>query len=369
MDILHIVPRLPPSTDGVGDYAFRIAVELRATHNIKSHFIVGDPHWIGMKNIDFDVRTVRDRSSGALIDALQGYGGDATSALLNYVGYGYAKRGCPFWLVRGIEEWKHKGGTRRLVSIFHEVYAPPAAPWRSSFWTSALQKRLAKKLFVVSDERVTTMARYARTMQEFDSSAGKRIWTLPVFSNVGEPTSLSPLTDRQNQIVVFGNSRRRTEVYNKYYNELCYACEAFRVERIVDLGPRIPIKLNFPASFVELGPQSIQEISSVLISSRFGFLTYSDGCLAKSGVFAAYCAHKLLPIVADVSGEDAPSELDGLRAGSEYVATTSIAPHAIESDAQKIADSAYNWYRNHTVAKTATIFADLLNNYEPPRSA
>ena len=43
MEILQIVPRLPPTISGVGDYSFLLAQELRRAHDIETRFIVGDP--------------------------------------------------------------------------------------------------------------------------------------------------------------------------------------------------------------------------------------------------------------------------------------------------------------------------------------
>ena len=71
MDIIQIVPRLPPATDGVGDYAIRVAHQLRAAHQIESHFIVGDPDWQAPVNLEFEATAIRARSSAKLVEALQ----------------------------------------------------------------------------------------------------------------------------------------------------------------------------------------------------------------------------------------------------------------------------------------------------------
>ncbi|MFZ4728709.1 MAG: glycosyltransferase family 1 protein, partial [Pseudanabaena sp.] len=73
--------------------------------------------------------------------------GDRTSpVLLHYVGYGYAKRGCPVWLVDGIQRWKNLYPDRLLVTMFHELHASGTPPWTSSFWLSPLQKNLVTRL-------------------------------------------------------------------------------------------------------------------------------------------------------------------------------------------------------------------------------
>ena len=46
-EIIQIVPYLPPSISGVADYAYLLARELRAKHDIRTCFLVCDPGWNG----------------------------------------------------------------------------------------------------------------------------------------------------------------------------------------------------------------------------------------------------------------------------------------------------------------------------------
>jgi hypothetical protein len=59
---------------------------------------------------------------------------DTDRVLLHFSGYGYARRGLCRWLVDGLTRWKAAGAQRRVVTMFHEVYASGPI-WRSSFWT------------------------------------------------------------------------------------------------------------------------------------------------------------------------------------------------------------------------------------------
>src|SRR5438132_6506179 len=102
MDLIQIVPRLPPAIDGLGDYAFYLAKQLRDDCEINSHFIVGNPQWEIEQPIGFSVQRVGERSSACLREVLQSSRNSISSVLLHYVGYGYAKRGCPFWLIRAL---------------------------------------------------------------------------------------------------------------------------------------------------------------------------------------------------------------------------------------------------------------------------
>jgi hypothetical protein len=52
MNILQIVPRLPPAIDGVGDYALNLARQLRQDFSIHTHFLVCDPNWNGKTELE-----------------------------------------------------------------------------------------------------------------------------------------------------------------------------------------------------------------------------------------------------------------------------------------------------------------------------
>ncbi len=157
MQIIQIVPRLTPAIDGVGDYTFLLAKQLRAAHDIDTQFVVCDQNWENAETLKpeklkseggsekaeirnenpnnspdfqppssrsgegkpatgepstihfqpstvldgFAVHQLKERSAGELLRVLSRPGMPQT-VLLHYVGYGYEKRGCPVWLVRGL---------------------------------------------------------------------------------------------------------------------------------------------------------------------------------------------------------------------------------------------------------------------------
>lgn len=361
MDVIQIVPRLPPATDGLGDYAFYLAKQLRNEFDIDSHFIVGNPQWESSQSIGFDVKRIEERSSPALLEILRSSFSEFSSVLLHYVGYGYAKRACPFWLIRGLEQWKRECPDRRLITVFHELYAF-GPPWSSSFWTSPFQKLLTKRLAIVSDRSVTSMRMYAQILEKLFHELPNQVISRPVFSNVGEPSDVHPLRERKNQIVVFGNVHQREQVYVQHLEALIHTCRTLKVETIVDVGPFLEVKSKLPLPFTQLGKQPAVDVSALLLSSRVGFLTYFDGYLAKSGIFAAYCAHGMIPILPRRNA----SESDGIRAEHEYMVATDIPSNASETQTQKIADNAHGWYQKHSISRTAATLAAVLKN---PRTA
>ncbi len=348
--IVQIVPKLPPVIDGVGDYALNLAQQLYKDFGIRTHFIIGDSTWTGGAVIEgLPVSQVAECSATALLASLSNL--CPTVVLLHYVGYGYAKRGCPFWLVEGLERWRNGGG-RLLVTMFHELYAS-GPPWTSSFWLSPLQRNLAVRLANLSDRCLTSRQGYAKSLHQLSRGKQTQIPALPVFSNIGEPEQVLPLAERTRRLVVFGGRSNRLRVYQESLAALELACRLLEVEEICDIGPPTGLSLSLNTPVMEMGQRCATEIKAILSDSIAGFLDYNPDYLAKSTIFAAYCAHRLLPI----SSQSQAMPIDGVEAGKQYWTVdeqTTGSKDLVEL--QAIADNAYNWYQNHALSVQAKIF-------------
>ncbi|MBW4488032.1 MAG: glycosyltransferase family 1 protein [Trichocoleus desertorum ATA4-8-CV12] len=356
LSVTCIVPRIPPAVDGVGDYALHLALYLRSSFGIETHFIVTDPNWMASRQLnEFCVTRLTINSASDLFALLSK---DCSSTVfLHYVGYGYAKRGCPIWLIEGLENWKAKNPGVRLVTMFHEVYAS-GPPWTSTFWLSPLQRNLATRLAKLSDRCITSKQLYADLLQELNPKSYSEIPVLPVFSTVGEPRQVLPLPERSPQLVVFGGRASRMRVYQDSADTLIKVCQSLGIKKILDIGPPTGLNLSFikEVAVIERGALPAAEISHILSHSLAGFLNYSPGFLAKSTIFAAYCAHGILTINSAKKGHSA----DGIEAGKYYWAPDM--PNAALKDLtamQAIADNAYNWYQAHNLKAQAKVFADL----------
>ncbi|MDX2272972.1 MAG: glycosyltransferase family 1 protein [Cyanobacteriota bacterium] len=293
--ILQIVPTLPPAISGVGDYALILARAMRQHHGINSIFIVGNPEWHGGSEIEgFEVRTVASRTDTSLIGSLDS--STSMPVLLHYVGYGYARRGAPFWLSEGLKQW-HKKARDPLVTMFHEVYAS-GPMWKSEFWYRPAQIVVAQDLLRISEICVTSNEFYGEVIRNLDPFyRSTRDWLkiLPVFSNVGEPDCLPSFEERKPQAVVFGGLGRRQEVYN-HWSEFLPFCEKLGIQSIVDIGPGKPacgeiLNVN---NYGILDPMNI---SSLLKDSKMGLLLIPLYLLNKSTIFASFLAHGLVSII------------------------------------------------------------------------
>lgn len=361
-EIIQIVPQLPPSINGLGDYALNLARQLRQDYEIETRFVVGNSNWQGATTVeDFSIEKVSIHSAEALFQLLSTYSdrSDAISILLHYVGYGYAKRGCPAWLIEGLERWKNHAVDSQLVTMFHEIYASGKQPWTSVFWLSRQQRHLAARLAQLSDRCFTNKQLYAEILQQLSRGKHTQISTLPVFSNIGEPEQLPPLIKRHRRLVVFGGYSNRLQVYRKFIKQLSQACQQLGIEEIWDIGPSIGLTLSLinQVPIVEMGERSASEIGEILSHSLAGFFCYPANFLAKSGIFAAYCAHGLLPVSSGCNALPA----DGIEPGKHYLIPDDKTINWKDLvEMQAIADNAYTWYHSHSLSVHTTTFTNYL---------
>ena len=369
MIIVQIVPKLPPKINGLGDYALNLARQLRQDFAIETHFIVGDPEWEGAEKIEgFSVSKVSNRSTEKLLSILKEQ--PFTTVLLHYVGYGYARRGYPLWLINALENWLNGANqSKTLVTMFHETYAYSNKPWHSSFWFSLLQKKLARKLANLSNCCVTNREENTNIISKLTGNRAKKMLTIPVFSNIGEASQsqIRPLQDRKKRIVVFGHRNTRALAYQQYLPNLEKTCQLLKIDEIYDVGVSTGLNISHIKGIpvIEKGVISAVEIQEILLNSLAGFLCHpSPSKLAKSTIFAAYCAHKVIPIMPEFA--DQSRLKDGLQVGKNYLTAMTVSQEVQGSNSfleegLKIAENAYQWYQNHNLSAQTRIFATQLN--------
>jgi len=356
--VISIVPRLPPVVDGVGDYAFNLACQLRLDYNINTHFLIGDPAWSGNNQLEgFQTTKLASRSAEALFKQLAKTLPNSP-ILLHYVGYGYANRGCPTWLIQALHQWKKNVLGTSLITMFHEIYAAGCPPWTSAFWLFPLQKRLATKLAHLSDSVLTSKLLYANILQSL-SSQHQSVDALPVFSTIGEPDNPPLLTTRQKQLVIFGSANNRNQVYKSESLPLGQLCQSLQIDTVIDIGPKLSKmpKMLKGIPITVMGQLPATKVSQILLQSFAGLLNYNPDYLAKSTIFAAYCSHGLMPI--NVQGSE--ELIDGLVPGTHYLTASQLDCQLNLEKMQEIATSAYQWYKNHTLAVHARAFASQIN--------
>jgi hypothetical protein len=345
--LIQVVPRLQPTRCGVSDHALALASELRTSYGIDSAFVV----------LNSDERcdlpySVTHCAPHQLLNACVAFSGNQPAAILVHLsGYGYSADGAPTLLAEALEKVKADGRFRVAV-FFHELFAT-GMPWKSAFWYSQRQKRAVRRIAEACDLLVTNTRNYVDWLnRETVWQSASPIQYLPVFSHVGEAQQHVPLADRDLVMAVFGLGGTRQNAYRDL-SALGTMLQQLGIQEILDIGPEfeapgelhgIPVK--------RMGVLAATEIARQFSRSTFGFLSYPHMPLAKSGVFAGYCAHGVIPVIA----RHFPGQVDGLEDGVHVLSPrTATAAQASGLDPCSIA--AWRWYSGHRLHDHAAIYA------------
>jgi len=332
MTVTQITPAYPPAVSGVGDYSAVLEQGLSASGVTVETLIPpnsGQPFGV--------VRQLEAKTSTALSTALS----DTQTVFLHFSGYGYARWGLCLWLIEGLTQWKTAAPGRRLVTLFHEVYATGPI-WRASFWSEQPQRHIARSLARLSDVRFVSSQ--GGMQQLTDLCHELNFLLLPIFSTVGELETILPLSERRPAAVVFGGRPQRTSVYE---NPLVHArvtplFNALHITEVLDIGPEAEVPEQLAGRPIrKLGKIPAQEVSDRLGSARIGLIAYPPHVLEKSSIAAACFAHGLLLVNTDSSS--APPS--GLEPGRQYSSLEAFS-HSPEL-LQAIAYAGHGWYQPH----------------------
>ncbi|MBX9695267.1 MAG: hypothetical protein K2Z81_22975, partial [Cyanobacteria bacterium] len=160
-----ILPQLPPAIDGVGDYTIQL---WRHFHNViepdASLFDAAYGWDLLCQGAESSSRVFcsarleelprdAEQLSGALERLNPG------TVLLQFSGYGFDPNGLANFLLDGLTQWLRRDNKRRVITMFHELYAS-GPPWKKSFWLGRLQKNLAVGLCKISTTSITSNKEY-----------------------------------------------------------------------------------------------------------------------------------------------------------------------------------------------------------------
>ncbi len=339
---VQIVPEYPPKIGGVGSYAAQLAQAFQ-DYGESLHTIVTHNHH-SLKSTDTVSRLISPTKE-ELQNKLEELG--ASSVLLHFSGYGYARWGLCHWLVESLSTWKQKRNDSKLITLFHEVYAVGPI-WRASFWTSHPQQEIARKLASLSDAAfVTSQGGYERLKPLHPELS---LEVLPVFSTVGEPEEVAPLQSREGIAVVFGGAGQRDRTYRALEHQTDNLVAGFKIlaiKEVIDIGPGdcAPKHVaGFPIR--TLGTLANETISDWLKRTRVGLSTYPLHMITKSTIWAAYFAHGLLTVNVSSVGY-LPHDLAEKR---EFVDIQRFGNGNF--DAQTVAFSGFVWYQSHSLLIT-----------------
>ena len=362
--LIHIAPELPSTVGGVADYTAILSRRLVEVSDGTVEPVLMHAGNQPAEEIDvpFPVEDLSGKCSATALaqatERLAAEGDGRAVVLLEYSGYGYASRGVPLWLARGLRRVCGEDGVP-LITMFHELYAT-GPPWTSAFWWSFLQKQVVKKIANLSLAVVTNRTDSARWLEEQEEQTDAPVRFQPVFSNVGEPQSESGSWD--SYAVLFGGNGKEP-LYQNHGHDIAAILRDMEVDRVVDLGPppseHVIEAIPIPVQIKEY--VAAETISEYLQRASVGLLYRNPRALAKSGSLAAYMAHGVPPVVAL---RHSSQENETLERGKHYLALQGLLENGTLSSVewQRIGSAGNKWYRENAHSRRAAeTFLDLIS--------
>ena len=342
--ILQIVPRAPGTHEGVGDYALELAERLGIDYGRETIFAVGSPISVsGPGNF-------RVLAPLASISEAEWRKQNYSDIILHYVNYGYQNRGIPFRLPATLRKLR-RGCGGKLVTVFHELYAS-GSPGQSAFWLQPLQKSIAGSIAQISDACVVSSEVMRDMLLELAPAA--RVSVQPVISTVGEPVLSADQFVRRDprRWVIFGGTHLVERSLRSFLSRVTALPSSLSPHKLFVLGGKenevIRAELN---RLHGIETRYLPEIeasaaSEILASCAFGWIDYfrqrpvSNAIILKSGSFAAYCAHGVIPVLPH-SGSAISLNGDPLP-GPYFIEEEQF---NLPSDGATVAAEIYDWYR------------------------
>lgn len=360
--VLQIVPRLPGTLDGVGDYALNLARALTADHGIATTFLVAEQTPVRSRE-GYEVISGWNRDSAASLAEKYAH------VILHYVNYGYQARGVPFDLLKFARQLRRRL-RGRWVTMFHELYAS-GPPWKSAFWLRPFQIRIARNLVDFSTSCVVSNALIERTIHAYD--AGKKVYLTPVMSNFGEPVRGS-FGASPKRWTICGGTALVARSLRSFERMQPLIPDAFAPEHLDVIGGRNDASIaamlerlsrSQPGVSFHYQPEVTSQLASELLrQSSFGWLDYFGagkswpGMVLKSGVFAALCAHGVVPILSHC---EEPISIQGDALPGPYCMTSGATNFPGQEKLRETQQAIYAWYHAHADSRqTGRVYAEAL---------
>jgi len=361
MTLLQIVPQVPGSFDGVGDYALGLAKALSAIHGVQTIFAVAKPA---------DIKTKEQFPVISGLNSALDCGASYQHALLHYANYGYQSRGVPVELRNFARQLRRKLGGR-WITMFHELYAF-GPPWKSAFWLYPLQARIARDMIDISDTCFVSSDTIEKEIHACDFR--KPVHLAPVMSNFGEPAILNFDSKSPNRWVICGGTPLILRSLRSFSAARHMSPEMYCPEQLEIMGGREnkavrdlvrKLERTKPGISCRYHPEvTATTASEILRACSFAWIDYFGkgkvwpGMIFKSGSFAACCAHGVVPIL---SHEESPPALGGDSFPGWYFITPRAAQFPERNQLGAIGEKIHAWYHRHASAQcTARAYAEAL---------
>lgn len=213
--------------------------------------------------------------------------------LLEFTPLAYSRLGLSLPLLLQVLRWRLNG--HRVITYFHELPFSNGRQWKRKL-AAMLQRCYCVLLAAASSRSVQNQETGSRWLKVL--CGAHRLSFLPTCSNMGESQDAPKPENRPLQVVVFGSPGKRRHAHALVASQGGYRRLFGANVSVIDIGELMQLPDKIAAEVSALGPLHVAVIQNHLLSSRFGIFYSEPDQFSKSGVFAAYCAHGVVPIIA-----------------------------------------------------------------------
>src|SRR4051812_11550785 len=349
--ILQIVPQLPGTFDGVGDYALNLAQALSVDHGITTTFLVAEKTNVNSRD-GFNVLSGLTRETPTELAE------KCEHVILHYVNYGYQRRGVPFRFLEFLMKLRPQC-SGLFLTVFHELYAS-GPPWQSAFWLQPWQKRIARKISLLSDRRIVSNALVVEQLRHLDPSSTVSLHPVP--SNFGEPVLTWEEINRRDphRWAICGGGALIQRSLDSLLSIRRFIPESSRPHELFVLGGKEndavrSLIQSVPDLEIIYRPEiSVAHASEILSTCSFGWIDYfrqravPTVAILKSTSFSAFCAHGVVPVFPRPGSPIFIS--DDYLPDPFFVAKEEVNLPSGE-DVAEISREVYDWYRRNAAVR------------------
>jgi len=337
--VVSIVPRLPPAICGVSNFGWLLAQDWPNQDTTFYHLVV-DGAAESIKSLHYPFNYDVSLSSSVLTTTLASI--NPHRVLLHYANRGFHRFGCPFWLSRGISNWRKLSSNPKLTVYFHEV--SPRLPLTNHHGIIARCDRHVIRKLSASASYLLTNSQHHSSQLGLITGKNSIDW-FPVPSNIPPPAHPACFSERrQKEFLVFGLPNTQQQTISIFRHWLLPWIFNNKLETLHIVGPTSPAviqkvtqQLGDLLPFFQIvwhGELSPSRISVLLAEVGFCLTNINSESFSKSSTFMAYAAHAC-PTISCVNHTMSP--LASLIHPSQILSCD-------YSSFQLPSTSLYNWY-------------------------
>lgn len=274
--------------------------------------------------------------------------------LLEFTPLAYSPIGLPIRLLLQVLRWRQQG--RAVVVYFHEL------PFAGNSGLKALLavrlQRLYCQLLAMSSTRIIVNQTSGETLFRRVPAERSPVF-LPSCSNIGEAQAPPSYRQRPLRVAIFGSAGKRRHAHAVVASLGGYRALFGEAVEVIDIGDDLHLPPIVRPEVRCLGPLSAAAVLEQLLRCRFGFFYSEPEQFSKSGVFAAYCASGVVPVIAQAGKPASPHS-------APAVSTLFLTPEdvlagiSLDATAETVWRHSRQWHERYSVEVAARTIHSLL---------